>query len=214
MSTQGEKMTPREIEARSMAIIARELGDRVFPPEELPVVKRVIHTTADFDYADNLRFSPGAVEAGLAALKEGCTLVTDTRMAWSGVNKRALEGLGGRAACFIDDPQVAAQAAQREETRSAVAAERAAQLPGALILAVGNAPTALERICDLIDRGELRPRLVIGVPVGFVHVEESKRRLTRTDVPYIAAMGRKGGSNVAAAICNALIYMALGENRG
>jgi precorrin-8X/cobalt-precorrin-8 methylmutase len=214
VSTQGEKMTPQEIEARSMAIIARELGERVFPPEELPVVKRVIHTTADFDYADNLRFSPGAVAAGLAALREGCTLVTDTRMAWAGINKRALEKLHSRAACFIDDPQVAAVAAQRGETRSAVAAEWAAQLPGALILAVGNAPTALERICDLIDRGALKPRLVIGVPVGFVHVEESKRQLTRTEVPYIAAMGRKGGSNIAAAICNALIYAALGESRG
>ena len=200
-----QQVAPAEIERRSMEILSAELGERDFPPEVLPVVKRVIHTTADFEYADNLYFSPGAVERGVAALKEGCTIVTDTQMAWSGVNKRVLEKLGGSARCFMSDP--------RGITRAAVSMERCARLTGPLILALGNAPTALVRACELMDQGKLAPALVIGAPVGFVNVVESKQLLETVAVPQIVARGRKGGSNVAAAVCNALLYIASGNIR-
>ena len=213
MKVELQRVAPAEIEARSMEIIQPELGERTFPPEILPVVKRVIHTTADFDYAGNLVFSPGAVEKGVAALKAGCALVTDTQMARAGVNKRVLEKFGGEALCFMSDPDVAAEAKARGVTRAAVSMERAARLDRPLILALGNAPTALVRACELLEAGELRPALIIGVPVGFVNVVESKELLLTQDVPYIAARGRKGGSNVAAAICNALLYLASGNVR-
>ena len=208
-----QRVAPADIEARSMELIARELGDRVFPAENLPVIQRVIHTSADFDYADNLVFSPGAVEKGVAAMKSGCTIVTDTQMAFSGVNKKVLEKFGGKAVCFMSDPDVAAEAKARGETRATVSMERSAALEGPLVLAIGNAPTALVRACQLIDEGKLRPALVIGVPVGFVNVVESKELLLTMDVPYIVARGRKGGSNVAAAICNALLYQASNNAR-
>ena len=205
---QLQRVAPADIEERSMEIIGQELGERVFPADQLPVIKRVIHTSADFDYADNLVFSAGAVEKGIAAIKGGCTIVTDTQMAFSGVNKRVLEKFGGKAVCFMSDPDVAAEARARGETRATVSMERAAALEGPVILAVGNAPTALVRACQLMDEGKFRPALVIGVPVGFVNVVESKELLLTMDVPRIVARGRKGGSNVAAAICNALLYQA------
>ncbi|MBC5738665.1 precorrin-8X methylmutase [Lawsonibacter faecis] len=208
-----QRVAPAEIEARSMEIIGAELGARSFPADQLPVVKRVIHTSADFDYADNLVFSEGAVARGIAAVKGGCTIVTDTQMAWSGVNKRVLEKFGGRAVCFMSDPDVAAEAKARGETRATVSMERAAALEGSVIFAIGNAPTALVRLCELMDEGKADPALVIGVPVGFVNVVESKELLLTTAAPHIVARGRKGGSNVAAAICNALIYLASGNAR-
>ena len=208
MKAELQRVAPAEIEARSMEIITQELGERHFPAEQLPIIKRVIHTSADFDYADNLVFSAGVVEKGVAAMKGGCTIVTDTQMAWSGVNKRVLEKFGGKAVCFISDPDVAAEAKARGVTRAAVSMERAAALEGPVVFALGNAPTALVRVCELIDEGKLAPALVIGAPVGFVNVVESKELLLRTDVPSITARGRKGGSNVAAAVCNALLYLA------
>ena len=208
-----QRVAPAEIEARSMEIIGAELGARSFPADQLPVVKRVIHTSADFDYADNLVFSEGAVARGIAAVKGGCTIVTDTQMAWSGVNKRVLANFGGRAVCFMSDPDVAAEAKARGETRATVSMERAAALEGSVIFAIGNAPTALVRLCELMDEGKADPALVIGVPVGFVNVVESKELLLTTAAPHIVARGRKGGSNVAAAICNALIYLASGNAR-
>ena len=210
---QLQRVAPADIEERSMEIIGQELGERVFPADQLPVIKRVIHTSADFDYADNLVFSAGAVEKGIAAIKGGCTIVTDTQMAFSGVNKRVLEKFGGKAVCFMSDPDVAAEAKARGETRATVSMERAAALEGPVILAVGNAPTALVRACQLMDEGKFRPALVIGVPVGFVNVVESKELLLTIDVPHIVARGRKGGSNVAAAICNALLYQASNNAR-
>ena len=210
---QLQRVAPADIEERSMEIIGQELGERVFPADQLPVIKRVIHTSADFDYADNLVFSAGAVEQGIAAIKGGCTIVTDTQMAFSGVNKRVLEKFGGKAVCFMSDPDVAAEAKERGETRATVSMERAAALEGPVILAVGNAPTALVRACQLMDEGKFRPALVIGVPVGFVNVVESKELLFTMDVPHIVARGRKGGSNVAAAICNALLYQASNNAR-
>ncbi len=208
-----QRVAPADIEARSMELIRQELGERTFPAEQMPVIQRVIHTSADFDYADNLVFSANGVEQGIAAIKGGCTIVTDTQMAFSGVNKKVLERFGGKAVCFMSDPDVAAEAKQRGETRATVSMERAAALPGPLILAIGNAPTALVRACELIDEGRLNPALVIGVPVGFVNVVESKELLLTMEVPYIVARGRKGGSNVAAAICNALLYQASNNAR-
>ncbi len=196
-----------------MEIIGQELGDRVFPADQLPVIKRAIHTSADFDYADNLVFSDGAVEKGIAAIKGGCTIVTDTQMAFSGVNKKVLEKFGGKAVCFMSDPDVAAEAKARGETRATVSMERAAALEGPVILAVGNAPTALVRACELIEEGKWAPALIIGVPVGFVNVVESKELLLTMDTPHIVARGRKGGSNIAAAICNALLYQASNNAR-
>ena len=208
-----QRVAPADIEARSMEIIGQELGDRVFPADQLPVIKRAIHTSADFDYADNLVFSDGAVEKGIAAIKGGCTIVTDTQMAFSGVNKKVLEKFGGKAVCFMSDPDVAAEAKARGETRATVSMERAAALEGPVILAVGNAPTALVRACELIEEGKWAPALIIGVPVGFVNVVESKELLLTMDTPHIVARGRKGGSNIAAAICNALLYQASNNER-
>jgi len=204
---------PGDIEKTSMSIIQGELERLgvVLPEDEAPVVKRVIHTTADFDFVKNLRFTPGAVGEGVAALKRGVPIVTDTNMAKSGVSRPALEKLGGAVYCFMAEPEIV-EAARRAGTTRAVASMKyaAEQFPGA-IFAVGNAPTALLELADRMEAG-LRPALVIAVPVGFVNVAESKERVwevcERYRIPAIAAMGRKGGSTVAAAICNALLYIA------
>lgn len=196
---------PDEIERRSMEIIESELSVPI-PPENKAVVKRVIHCTADFDYARNLMFSEGAVEKALRTLKGGCTIVTDTQMAKSGINKTAAGKLGCEVLCFMSDPDVAEIAKKRGCTRAVASMEKASRLGGPLVFAIGNAPTALLRIREMMDEGTLRPELVIGVPVGFVNVVESKEAIMETNVPYIVAKGRKGGSNVAAAIVNALMY--------
>ena len=204
-----ETIKPMDIEKRSFEIITELLGDRKLDPENELVIKRAIHTTADFDYADNLVFSPHAVKLGIEALKGGCDIVTDTQMARSGISKATLAKLGGNVHCFMSDPDVAAEAKARGVTRALVSMEKAAKLGKPCIFAIGNAPTALIRIRELMDSGELKPALVIGVPVGFVNVVESKELIIETDVPHIVARGRKGGSNVAAAIVNALLYQIL-----
>ena len=201
-----EYMKPAEIEKRSFESITQELGDRQFPEEIAPVVKRVIHTTADFDYADNLMFSPHAVRQALQAIQDGAHIVTDTNMAKSGINKKILAKFGGEVHCFVAEPDVAAEAKQRGVTRSTVSMERAAKLHVPLIFAIGNAPTALIQLEKMIAAGQLHPELIVGVPVGFVNVVESKERIMQAGVPYIVARGRKGGSNVAASIINALLY--------
>lgn len=206
MKAELERVAPADIEKRSFEIIESELP-RPLDPEIAPIVKRVIHATADFDYADALCFSAGAVAAGLAALRGGASIVTDTAMAMAGINKRALAEQGGEVFCFIGDADVAAEAKARGVTRSAVCMERAARLDGPLVFAIGNAPTALVRLRELIEEGRVRPKLVIGAPVGFVNVVPSKEGIMSAGVPYIVARGRKGGSGVAAAICNALLYM-------
>ena len=204
---------PADIERTSISIITRELDELGLtpPPETAAVVKRVIHTTADFDYAKNLRFTPGAVQAAVRALQRGAVIVTDTNMALAGISRPGLAKLGCEAVCYMADPAVAEAAKQAGTTRAVAAMHRAAREHPGAILAVGNAPTALLTIAEEIEAG-LRPALVIGVPVGFVNVVESKETLfavcEQHGVPAIAAMGRKGGSNVAAAICNALVYSA------
>ena len=199
-------MKPMDIERRSFEIIAEELGDRKIDPEYDLLVRRVIHTTADFDYYDNLTFSEHAMVKLMDALRAGADVVTDTTMAQAGINKRMLARFGGETHCFIADPDVAEEAKARGETRSLVSMEKAARLDKPLVFAIGNAPTALFSICDLIRAGKLAPKLVIGVPVGFVNVVEAKEALMRQPVDYIVARGRKGGSNVAAAIVNAALY--------
>lgn len=202
-----EYVKPREIEARSFQTIERELGDRVLDPENAPVIKRCIHTSADFDYADNLAFTPHAVRDAVAALRAGTSIVTDTKMAAAGINKRALARYGGAVHTFISDADVAEEAKRRGLTRSAVSMERAADLREPLVFAIGNAPTALVRLFELYTEGRLvRPVLVIAAPVGFVNVVQSKELILSLDVPSIVARGRKGGSNIAAAIVNALLY--------
>ena len=204
-----EHVKPMDIEKRSMEIIGQELAEMgiSLPANKAHIIKRVIHTSADFDYAQTLTFSEDALERATDALKQGASIITDTKMAWSGINKRALENLGGQAYNFISDEDVAEIAKEKGCTRAAASIDKAANLNGPLIFAVGNAPTALIRLHELITEGKLKPALIIGVPVGFVNVVQAKERIMQADVPYIVARGRKGGSNVAAAICNALIYM-------
>lgn len=204
-----EHINPADIEKKSFEIIGSLLGDRLLDPEKEPVIKRVIHTTADFDYVDNLVFSEGAVAKGIEALKNGCDIVTDTQMARSGINKTILGRLGGHVHCFMSDPDVAAEAKERGVTRAIVSMERAAELDKPCIFAVGNAPTALISLWEQMNAGILHPALIIGVPVGFVNVVESKELILSSDADFIVAKGRKGGSNVAAAICNALMYQIM-----
>lgn len=206
-----EKISPAQIEKRSFEIIESEMKHPDLPEPEKSVMKRVIHTTADFDYEDNLVFSPGAAAKMVELLRQGTSIVTDTNMAKAGIHKASLEKLGGRVYCFIGDEDVAAQAKARGCTRSAVSMEKAAALGEPLIFAIGNAPTALIRICELMQEGRLSPAMIIGVPVGFVNAAQSKELVLQTGTDSIIARGRKGGSNVAAAICNALIYKASGE---
>ena len=201
-----EYIKPMDIEKRSFEIITELLGDTPMEPENELVIKRVIHTSADFDYAQNLVFSPQAVKLGIQALRSGCDIVTDTQMAKAGINKSLLGKLGGTVHCFMSDEDVAEEAKRRGITRAAVSMERAAKLEKPCIFAIGNAPTALISIKELMEQGKLNPALIIGVPVGFVNVVESKELILGTQVPHIVARGRKGGSNVAAAICNALLY--------
>ena len=201
-----EIVKPMDIEKRSFEIITEHLNGRSFGPDKDDIVKRVIHTSADFDYADNLVFSDGVVDKALQAIKNGATIVTDTNMAYSGINKKILESFGGQAHCYMADEDVAAKAKERGITRAMVSMEKACDIKGDLILAIGNAPTALIWIDKLVKEGKMNPSLVIGVPVGFVNVVESKELIIKSDIPYIVARGNKGGSNVAAAICNALLY--------
>ena len=199
---------PADIESASMRIIREELAQRgkEIPQELAPVVMRVIHATADFEYADTMTFSPDAVEKGRAAIRRGARIVTDTNMALAGVNKRALAKWGGEALCFMADPEVAEEAAKRGMTRAAVSMQKAAALGGETIFAVGNAPTALLALRELMEVTDFKPALIIGVPVGFVNVVNAKELIMETEVPYIVPRGRKGGSNIAATICNAMLY--------
>lgn len=210
MLTELEQVRPADIEKRSFEIITEELGDRVLLPGTEPIVKRCIHTSADFDYADNLAFSDHAVDRALDAVRHGASIVTDTQMARAGINKKRLARYGGEVHCFMSDEDVAETARLNGTTRAAACMDKAAELYGneRLIFAVGNAPTALVRLYELVNEGVLRPELIIGVPVGFVNVVQSKELiLGLKDTPYIVARGRKGGSNIAACICNALLYM-------
>lgn len=206
-----EYLKPSDIEKRSFEIIESRLGKIDLPESYCEVLKRVIHTTADFDYIENLKFSENAVEIALDALKNKAHIVTDTNMAYAGINKNSLHRLGGEVHCFMADSDVAAEAKKRGITRAMVSMEKAFDLGNNLIFAVGNAPTALIQLNSLITEHGIKPKLIIGVPVGFVNVVESKELIMQCGVPYIVARGNKGGSNVAAAICNALLYQLFRE---
>lgn len=203
---QFETMLPMDIERKSFEIITSELGNRTFPPDEEPIIKRVIHTSADFEYADTLTFSDDAVKKAKDAILQGASIVTDTNMAKAGINKTLLKQYGGEVFCFMADEDVAKEAKRRGTTRASISMEKAASLSCPLLFAIGNAPTALFRLHELIEEGKLLPRIIIGVPVGFVHVVESKELILGGKVPYIVSRGRKGGSNIAAAIVNAILY--------
>ena len=210
MKMEIENVLPTEIEKRSFEIITEELQKEgiVLPEKEAPIIKRCIHTSADFDYARNLIFSEDVTEQALEAIRNGASIVTDTQMGRSGINKKELGRYGGQVYCFMSDDDVAERAKQNGTTRAVASMEKACELNEKLIFAIGNAPTALIRLYELIREGKIRPELVIGVPVGFVNVVQSKEMiLTLEHTPYIVAKGRKGESNIAACICNALLYM-------
>lgn len=196
---------PNKIEAHSMELIEKELTVPI-SEEYKDIVKRVIHCTADFEYAETMTFSEGAVESALQALQNGCDIVTDTQMAAAGINKKAAADLGCEIHCYMSDADVAQTALKNGSTRAVASMDKAAALDKPTIFAIGNAPTALLRLRELIDAGALKPELIIGVPVGFVNILEAKEAILSADVPFIVAKGRKGGSNVAAAIVNALMY--------
>ncbi len=210
-----EFVRPADIEKESMRIIESELAVRgiEIPAENLTVVKRVIHTTADFDYAENLKFTENAVQRSIEALRQGgLTFITDTNMALSGISKPSLAKLDAGAVCYMADPEIMQRAKEEGTTRAYASMRRGAEEHPDAIFVSGNAPTALIAISEMIREG-LKPSLVIAVPVGFVNVVESKQELfelcAENDIPAIAAFGRKGGSNVAASICNALLYQAV-----
>lgn len=203
-----EFVLPEEIEKKSFEIISEELKQReiVLPKEEEMITKRVIHTSADFEYASTLIYSQNAVSKAKELLLHGSDIVTDTNMALAGINKRVLARLGGQAHCFMADEDVAQLAKKRRVTRAVVSMEKAKNIQKPVIFAIGNAPTALIQLYEMMQTSDWKPAFIIGVPVGFVNVEAAKELILETDVPYIVNRGRKGGSNVAAAICNALLY--------
>ncbi len=203
-----EYVRPSEIEKRSFEIISRELKDRGIALDEryAPVIKRCIHTTADFDYADTLVFSKDALDVFKSLIVNGAAIVTDTNMALSGINKKELNKYGCSIHCFMADEDIADEAVKRGVTRASVSMEKAMTMDKPVIFVIGNAPTALITLRESYDRG-YRPAFIVGVPVGFVNVEAAKELIINSDIDHVINRGRKGGSNVAAAICNALLYM-------
>ena len=202
-----QKIGPLEIEAESFRIIESEIGPTDFTPDQFAVVRRCIHATGDFSFAANIRFYPGAIEAGLAAIRAGKNILVDVNMAAAGISKGLLEKFGGRVICRISDPETVARAKAENMTRSEAAIEKALD-DNIGIVAVGNAPTALLKTMELVDGGTFRPDLIIGVPVGFVNAAESKEILASKKYPFITALGRKGGTPVAVAAVNALLRLA------
>ncbi len=210
MSNAGDILNPSEIESRSFAIIDREAGSHGFDRQEWSIVRRIVHTTADFDFIRHSRFAPGAIRSGLDALRRGEGVFCDTRMVRAGISRERLDPFGCALHCHIADPDVAAQAANQGITRATIALRKGAE-EGCGIYLIGNAPTALFELLRLVAAGRVRPSLVVGAPVGFVGAEESKEQLLASDLPFILCRGRKGGSPVAAAIFNALLILAREE---
>ena len=196
------------IEEKSFEIIGEEMGAHSFTDEELLIVKRAIHTTADFEYKDLVEISRDAIETGKKLFTEGATIYTDTNMALNGINKMALAKTNSKVICYVNEPEVHAEAKEKNITRSMAAVEKACA-DNVDIFVFGNAPTALFRLKELIKEGKANPKLIIAVPVGFVGAAESKENMDELNIPYIRVKGRKGGSTVAAAIVNALMYMVV-----
>lgn len=201
-------MKPEDIEIQSFKIIDEEAGSHKFTKEEWSIVRRMIHTSADFEYMTSIRFSGDPITSGIKAIKAGKTIFTDTQMARSGIRKKSVEAFGGRVTCLINDPFVAAQAVKKGITRARAAVDMSADELAGGIYAVGNAPTALLRLIELMETGDIKPALIIGLPVGFVNAAESKKLLMEQNIPFITNEGRKGGSNIAACVVNALIVLA------
>ena len=203
-----KEILPSEIEKESFRIIRKELSEagKEIPAEVEPTVVRVIHTTADFEYADTLEFSEGVIGKTREAIRRGAHIVTDTNMALSGINRKTLSKYGGELHCFMADEEVAKEAKERGVTRAYVSMEKASEIDAPLIFAIGNAPTALASLHRLWQEKGFKPELIIAVPVGFVNVVEGKELIRSMDIPYIINEGRKGGSGVAAAICNSILY--------
>ncbi len=201
---------PSDIEKESFNIIRKELMQmgKEIPSVLEPTILRVIHSTADFDYADAMHFSDGVIDKAKDAIRRGAHIVTDTNMALSGISKKTLSKYGGEVHCFMADEEVAKEARERQVTRAYVSMEKASKIDAPLIFAIGNAPTALIKLYELMNDESIsfKPELIIGVPVGFVNVVEAKELIMKSDVPYIVSQGRKGGSGVAAAICNSILY--------
>ncbi len=205
---QLEHIQPNDIEKRSFEIIESELCEMgiKLPDEEAPITKRAIHASADFDYARTLVYSKNAVATARGLLRGGACIVTDTNMALAGINKTAVARLGCTAQCFMADENVAAVAKERGATRASVSMEMASRLEKPVIFVIGNAPTALVQLYEMYQQKIYTPAFIIGVPVGFVNVVAAKELIMQTDISYIINKGRKGGSNIAAAICNAILY--------
>jgi precorrin-8X/cobalt-precorrin-8 methylmutase len=201
-------MKPEDIESMSFRIIEEEAGDHGHTDGHWPIVRRMVHTSADFEYIRSVRFHPDAVAAGIEAIRSGKNIITDTTMALSGIRKASIQKCGGTVICHVADPDISRKAKELGVTRSKLAVDMAADGMNGGIYAVGNAPTALLRLMELIREGKAKPALILGFPVGFVNAAESKAELLDMDVPYITNVGRKGGSNIAAAVVNALIIMA------
>jgi len=199
---------PKEIESLSFKIIDREAGDHGFSDSQWPIVKRMIHASADFEYMETVRFHPRAVESGINAIRQGKPILTDTRMAQAGIRKEAVHRFGGSVICLIDVQSVMKIAAKTGTTRAKVAVDEAIDHMEGSIYVVGNAPTALIRLVELAEQKRINPALIVGFPVGFVNAAESKAALMKLDIPYITNVGRKGGSSVAASVVNALLHMA------
>ena len=204
-------MKPDEIENLSFQIIEREIGAHNLRNEQWIIVRRMIHTSADFGYKDMVRFHPDAIKSGLDAIRSGKNIITDTNMARVGIRKREIEQFGGRVKCYINDQQVHSNAKATGVTRAKIAVDMAVEDMQGGIYVIGNAPTALLRLIELVKEQKARPALIIGLPVGFVNAAESKAALMELDYPYISNVGRKGGSNVAASVVNALSIMASGD---
>jgi len=202
-------MKPHEIERSSFQIIDQEAGIHHFTAQQWSIVQRIIHTTADFEFKEMIRFHPDAISAGIEAIRNGKMIITDTNMAQAGIRKKEVETYGGRVKCYINDPLIHEKAAVTGGTRAKAAVDMAISEMKNGIYVVGNAPTALLRLIELIGEKKAQPALVIGLPVGFVNAAESKAALVEMDTPYISNVGRKGGSNVAASVVNALAIMAV-----
>ena len=207
-ASSGQALCQHPIEKESFRIIGTELDESAFPPLELPVVKRVIHTTADFEFKDILKFTPGAVEAGVRAIREGRSIITDVRMVEAGIMKYRLEPFGAKTFCFSSDKSVTDMATAQGTTKTAASMRKAAEIMEGGIVAIGNAPTALSELLRIIASGGPRPALIIGVPVGFVGAVEAKEELEKSGLTAIYTKGRKGGSTIAVAIVNALAILA------
>ena len=207
-------MKPEQIEELSFKIIDQEAGSHNFTQDQWSVVRRMIHTSADFEYKEMIRFHPNAIQAGISAIRAGKSIITDTNMARVGIRKAELERFGATVKCYMTDPEIGEKARNNGTTRAKAAVEAAVADMKDGIYVIGNAPTALMRLCELMQAGEAGPSLVVGLPVGFVNAAESKAALIEMDFPYISNVGRKGGSNVAASVVNALAILANIESEG